>query len=36
MEAPFAGWKQSGLGYECGREGLAEYQEKKLISIGGL
>jgi acyl-CoA reductase-like NAD-dependent aldehyde dehydrogenase len=36
MEAPFGGWKQSGLGYECGREGLAEYQEKKLISIGGL
>jgi acyl-CoA reductase-like NAD-dependent aldehyde dehydrogenase len=36
MEAPFGGWKQSGLGYECGREGLAEYQEKKLVSIGGL
>ena len=36
LEAPFGGWKQSGLGYECGREGLAEYQEKKLISIGGL
>ena len=36
LEAPFGGWKQSGLGHECGREGLAEYQEKKLISIGGL
>jgi len=36
LEAPFGGWKQSGLGYECGREGLAEYQEKKLISTGGL
>ena len=36
LEAPFGGWKQSGLGYECGREGLAEYQEKKLISIGSL
>lgn len=36
LEAPFGGWKQSGLGYECGREGLAEYQEKKLIGIGGL
>jgi hypothetical protein len=36
LEAPFGGWKQSGLGYECGSEGLAEYQEKKLISTGGL
>lgn len=36
FEAPFGGWKQSGLGYECGSEGLAEYQEKKLISTGGL
>ncbi len=36
FEAPFGGWKQSGLGYESGREGLEEYQEKKLISIGGL
>lgn len=36
FEAPFGGWKQSGLGYECGTEGLDEYQEKKLVSIGGL
>lgn len=36
IEAPFGGWKQSGLGYECGEEGLLEYLEKKLISIGGL
>ncbi|MBS1486537.1 MAG: NAD-dependent succinate-semialdehyde dehydrogenase [Bacteroidetes bacterium] len=36
FEAPFGGWKQSGLGYECGQDGLEEYQEKKLISIGGL
>lgn len=36
FEGPFGGWKQSGLGYECGRDGLEEYQEKKLISIGGL
>jgi acyl-CoA reductase-like NAD-dependent aldehyde dehydrogenase len=36
FEAPFGGWKQSGLGYECGKDGLEEYQEKKLISIGGL
>lgn len=35
-EAPFGGWKQSGLGYECGSDGLAEYREKKLVSIGGL
>ena len=35
-EAPFGGWKQSGLGYECGPEGMAEYTEKKLISIGGI
>jgi acyl-CoA reductase-like NAD-dependent aldehyde dehydrogenase len=35
-EAPFGGWKQSGLGYECGAEGLQEYLEKKLISIGDL
>ncbi len=36
FEAPFGGWKQSGLGYECGTDGLEEYQEKKLISMGGL
>ena len=34
FEAPFGGWKQSGLGYECGEDGLLEYMEKKLISIG--
>ncbi len=36
IETPFGGWKQSGLGYECGQEGILEYMEKKLISIGGL
>lgn len=36
FEAPFGGWKQSGMGYECGEDGLVEYMEKKLISIGGL
>ena len=36
MEAPFGGWKSSGLGYESGIEGLEEYQMKKLISTGGL
>jgi len=35
-EAPFGGWKQSGIGHESGSEGLYEYLEKKLISIGGL
>jgi acyl-CoA reductase-like NAD-dependent aldehyde dehydrogenase len=35
-EAPFIGWKQSGIGAESGSEGLFEYMEKKLISWGGL
>ena len=35
-EAPFGGWKQSGLGHESGAEGLNEYLETKLIGIGGL
>ncbi len=35
-ELPFGGWKQSGQGHESGSEGLFEYLEKKLISIGGL
>jgi len=35
-EAPFGGWKSSGQGHEGGSEGLYEYLEKKLISIGGL
>ncbi|HUM47642.1 MAG TPA: aldehyde dehydrogenase family protein, partial [Chitinophagales bacterium] len=35
-EAPFGGWKQSGIGHESGSEGLYEYMEKKLISIGNL
>ena len=34
-EAPFIGWKASGQGHEGGQEGLHEYLEKKLISIGG-
>ena len=32
-EAPFGGWKQSGIGQEGGREGILEYLEKKLISM---
>ena len=35
-EAPFGGWKQSGVGHESGSEGLSEYLETKLVSIGGL
>ena len=35
-EAPFGGWKQSGLGYESGTEGLEEYLETKLVAFGGL
>lgn len=36
VEAPFGGWKESGIGHECGSEGLLEYMEKKLVSIGGM
>ena len=35
-EAPFGGWKQSGIGHESGSEGLAEYLETKLVAIGDL
>lgn len=35
-EAPFPGWKQSGIGRECGLEGMEEYLETKLVGIGGL
>jgi succinate-semialdehyde dehydrogenase / glutarate-semialdehyde dehydrogenase len=35
-EAPFGGWKQSGIGHESGAEGLAEYLETKLVAVGGL
>ncbi len=36
VEAPFVGWKESGLGREAGAEGLEEYMETKLVAIGGL
>jgi succinate-semialdehyde dehydrogenase / glutarate-semialdehyde dehydrogenase len=32
-EAPFGGVKQSGIGREGGREGMAEYLETKLVAI---
>jgi succinate-semialdehyde dehydrogenase len=35
-EAPFPGWKESGLGREGGLEGLDEYLETKLVALGGL
>ncbi len=35
-EAPFGGWKQSGQGSELGNDGIFEYMEQKLVSIGGL
>jgi succinate-semialdehyde dehydrogenase/glutarate-semialdehyde dehydrogenase len=35
-EAPFAGWKESGIGREAGAEGLEEYLETKLVAIGGI
>ncbi|MBL7979220.1 MAG: NAD-dependent succinate-semialdehyde dehydrogenase [Bacteroidetes Order II. Incertae sedis bacterium] len=34
VEAPFGGWKASGIGAECGQDGLHEYLEQKLISYG--
>jgi acyl-CoA reductase-like NAD-dependent aldehyde dehydrogenase len=36
IEGPFPGWKQSGIGRECGPEGLEEYLETKQVGIGGL
>jgi len=35
VEAPFVGWKESGLGREGGAEGLEEYMETKLVAFGG-
>ncbi|HBX73414.1 MAG TPA: hypothetical protein DEG86_10550, partial [Halieaceae bacterium] len=33
-DAPFGGYKQSGLGREMGREGFEEYLETKTIAVG--
>lgn len=33
-EAPFPGWKESGVGQESGMEGLLEYLETKVLSTG--
>ena len=35
-EAPFAGRKDSGIGHECGREGLHDNLETKLVSFGNV
>ncbi|HYO89315.1 MAG TPA: NAD-dependent succinate-semialdehyde dehydrogenase [Candidatus Limnocylindrales bacterium] len=35
-EAPFGGMKGSGMGRECGTEGLMEYMEAKTVFLGGL
>lgn len=35
-EAPFGGYKSSGIGKEGAREGLHEYSNTKLINLGGL
>jgi succinate-semialdehyde dehydrogenase/glutarate-semialdehyde dehydrogenase len=34
VQAPFGGWKESGLGREGGHAGLREYLETKFVSIG--
>lgn len=35
-QAPFGGFKQSGLGREGGKQGIEEYVEVKYISLGGI
>lgn len=36
VEAPFAGRKDSGIGHECGREGLLDNLETKLVAFGAM
>ena len=33
MNAPYGGWKQSGIGHEHGHEGLEEYLQLKHVRI---
>lgn len=35
-QAPFGGWKQSGMGREGSKYGISDYLEVKLLAIGGL
>ena len=33
LQAPFGGWKMSGIGRELGPEGLDAYLEQKLVKM---
>ncbi len=35
-QAPFGGWKQSGIGHEGSKYGIEDYLELKLVALGGL
>lgn len=35
-QAPFGGWKQSGIGTEGSKYGIEDYLELKLVSLGGI
>jgi len=35
-QAPFGGWKESGIGREGGMEGIDAYLETKYVSVGNL
>lgn len=35
-QAPFGGWKHSGMGVEGSKYGIEDYLELKLVSLGGL
>jgi succinate-semialdehyde dehydrogenase/glutarate-semialdehyde dehydrogenase len=35
-QAPFGGWKQSGMGTEGSKYGIEDYLEIKLVSLGGV
>ncbi|MEZ0223706.1 MAG: NAD-dependent succinate-semialdehyde dehydrogenase [Alphaproteobacteria bacterium] len=35
-QAPFGGWKQSGIGTEGSKYGIEDYLEIKLLSLGGI
>lgn len=35
-QAPFGGWKESGIGHEGSKYGIEDYLELKLVALGGL